>query len=87
MDYTKCITTDGKSYAAIEKIIAELAMKDYRRENPLLPNGKPKYRKHRPYSLSMDTLEALNIKKDYLSSRISETEYKAFCLRYNLSHV
>lgn len=86
MDFTKCITTDGKNYGAIEKIIAKLAMKDYISANPRLSNGRPKYKKHRPYSLSQETLEALDIKKAYLSDRITEAEYKAYCLRYNLSH-
>lgn len=81
MDYSKCVTTDGKSYAAIEKIIARMAYKDFRAMNP--PGRKGKLR---PYSLSCDTLEALEIKKDYLSGNITEEEYKAYCLKKNLIH-
>lgn len=84
MDYSKCITADGKNYAAIEKIIARFSYKDYKAVNPLLPNGKPKYKTHRPYSLSNETMEALDIKKQYLSGNITESEYKSYCLRINL---
>lgn len=73
-----------KNTSAIDKIIGELAFQDYRRFNPVLPNGRPKYKKHRSYSLSADTNEARQIKIDYLHDRISEEEYKAFCLKYNL---
>lgn len=84
MDYTKCVTEDGKNYAAIEKIIAELSMKDYRAFNPLKANGRPKYKTHRQYTLSAETNEARQIKADYLADKISEAEYKAWCLKYNL---
>ena len=72
--------------AAIDKIIAELAYKDYRTYNPLRSDGRPKYRQHRPYTLSADTNEAREVKSDYLTGRISEEQYKAWCLRYNLTH-
>lgn len=84
MDYTKCVTEDGKNYAAIEKIIAELAMKDYLAMNPRLSNGRQKYKKHRQYILSDETNEAREIKSDYLSGKITEEEYKTWCLKYNL---
>lgn len=72
--------------AAIDKIISELAYKDYRAYNPLRADGKPKYRNHRPYTLSGDTNEAREVKSDYLAGRISEEQYKAWCLKYNLAH-
>lgn len=75
-----------KNTIAIEKIIADLAMKDYRRFNPLLPNGRPKYKKHHPYTLSAETCEAREIYHAYLRDEITESEYKAYCLRYNLRH-
>lgn len=84
MDYTKCVTSDGKNYAAIEKIIAKRSYRDYITMNPMDNNGRKKYRHHSPYSLSQDTLEALEIKKQYLTDKITEEEYKAYCLRENM---
>lgn len=75
-----------KNTAAIDKIIAALAYRDYRAYNPLDADGRPKYKKHRPYSLSSETNEAREIKSDYLADRITESEYKAYCLKYNLTH-
>lgn len=75
-----------KNTAAIDKIIAALAYKDYRAYNPVKPDGRPKYKKHRPYTLSQETNEARGVRADYLSDRISEAEYKAYCLKYNLTH-
>ena len=75
-----------KNTNAIDKIIAELAYKDYRAYNPVNADGRPKYKSHRPYSLSSETNEAREIKADYLSDRITESEYKAYCLKYNLTH-
>ena len=75
-----------KNTSAIDKIIAELAFKDFRAYNPLKPDGKPKYKKHHPYTLSSETNEARIVKADCLADRITEAEYKAYCLRYNLTH-
>lgn len=75
-----------KNTNAIDKIIAELAYKDYRAYNPVNADGRPKYKSHRPYSLSSETNEARDIKADYLADRITESEYKAYCLKYNLTH-
>lgn len=75
-----------KNTAAIDKIIAALAYKDYRAYNPVKSDGRPKYKSHRPYSLSAETNEARDVKADYLADRITESEYKAYCLRYNLTH-
>lgn len=79
--------TENKNTNAVDKIIAELSFKDFRAANPLLKNGKPKYKTHHPYSLSEETLEALETKHAYQRNEISEEEYKAFCLRYNLTHI
>ena len=86
MDYTKCITSDGKNYAAIEKIIARRSYRDFIAVNPIY-KGTRRYAYHRPYSLSQDTLEALEIKKQYLSGEITEEEYKSYCLRQNLLNI
>ena len=75
-----------KNVDAINKIISELAMKDYLAYNPRLANGKPKYKKHRPYTLSEETNEAREILHQYLHDKITEEEYKSWCLRYNLTH-
>ena len=75
-----------KNTNAIDKIIAELAYKDYRAYNPVNADGRQKYKSHRPYSLSSETNEAREIKSDYLADRITESEYKAYCLKYNLTH-
>lgn len=71
-----------KNTNAIDKIIAELALKDFERVNKN-KNGKY-YKNHRPYSLSSETNEARQIKHDYLQDVISEEEYKSYCLKYNL---
>lgn len=73
-----------KNTDAIDKIIAKEAMKDYLAMNPRLSNGKPKYKTYHPYSLSYNTNEARQIKIDYLNDTITEEEYKAYCLKYNL---
>ena len=69
--------------AAIDKIIGELAFKDFRAANPLKKDGRPKYKKHHPYTLSAATLEAVDVKHDYLAGKITEEQYKAYCLRHN----
>lgn len=74
----------NKNINAIEKIIAQLALKDYYTYNPRRKDGRPKYKKHRPYTLSPATNEARQIKHDYLHDIITEEEYKAYCLKYNL---
>ena len=75
-----------KNTNAIDKIISELAMKDYLAYNPRKANGKPKYKTYHPYTLSPETNEAREIKLKYLSDEITEEEYKGYCLRYNLTH-
>lgn len=75
-----------KNTAAIDKIIASLAYRDYRAYNPLNSDRRPKYKSHRPYTLSPETNEARGVKSDYLSDKITEAEYKAYCLRFNFTH-
>lgn len=75
-----------KNTNAIDKIISELAYKDYLAVNPRKSDGRPKYKKHRPYSLSDETNEARKVKSDYVCGVISENDYKAYCLKYNLTH-
>ena len=69
---------------AIDKIISQLAMKDFLRYNPRTKAGKPKYKKHHPYTLSPETNEAREIKAKYIAGAIDENEYKAYCLKFNL---
>ena len=71
---------ETRNTKAIENIIAELAMKDYLRVN----KGKKKLARSKPYSLSAETLEAREVLHDYIGGKITEEEYKAWCLNYNL---
>lgn len=78
--------------AAIEKIIKELSMRDYKAR--CLNLTKAQKRKislkektlsdYGGYTLSSETMEAIEIKHQYLDGRISEEEYKTWCLNYNL---
>ena len=68
----------GKNVNAIDKIIAELSMKCYE-------SAKRRTRgKVKSYTLSAECLEAIEIKHNYLDGNISDAEYKAYCLKYNL---
>ena len=67
-----------KNVNAIDKIIAELSMQCY------LSARKRKVERVKYYTLSAECLEAIEIKHDYLSGKITEEEYKAYCLKYNL---
>ena len=73
--------------AAIDKIIAALAYKDYLTYNPRNKAGRPVYKRYRPYTLSAATNEARAVKTDYINGLISEETYKAYCLKYNLTHM
>ena len=75
-----------KNISAIEKIIKELAMKDYLAVNPVGKDGRRIKKTYRPYSLSMETNEAREIRDKYLNDEITEEEYKRWCLKYNLTH-
>lgn len=68
----------NKNVNAIDKIIAELSMKCY------LSARKRTAGRVKSYTLSAECLEAIEIKHDYLNGKITEEEYKAYCLKYNL---
>lgn len=77
-----------KNTNAINKIIAELSLSDYKSQWNRLTDkqrynvriGKKKF----SYSLSIKTLEAIEIKNSYINGTISEADYKTWCLSYNL---
>lgn len=69
---------NGKNLNAINKIIKELSFRDF------LAATRNFHRKIKSYSLSTKTLEAMKVKYDYINERITEEEYKGFCLNYNL---
>lgn len=77
-----------KNTNAINKIIAELSLSDYKSQWNRLTD-KQKYnvhigKKNFSYCLSTRTLEAIEIKNNYLNETITEADYKTWCLRYNL---
>lgn len=72
---------DGKNLNAINKIIKELSYRDF------VAATRNFTRKIKSYSLGSDTLESMKVKYDYINERISEEEYKGFCLNYNLRTV
>ena len=79
-----------KNVTAIEKIIAELSLRDFKAKwNSLTEKKKEYYRFHDGfnYSLGGDTMRAVDVKNDYLADKISEEEYKAFCLKYNITGI
>lgn len=81
-----------KNTNAIEKIIAELSKRDYEaRCKKLTKNqvnnirhGKKTLSDYGGYTLSQETMEAREIKRQYLADEITEEEYKSWCLKYNL---
>lgn len=77
-----------KNTNAIDKIIKELSLKDYKAQyNRLTKAQKYKYKigKYQfSYALSYETNKAIEIKNDYVSGNITEEQYKAYCLKYNL---
>lgn len=84
-----------KNINAIDKIIAELTKRDYISQWSKYPESFKLYykgliakkpRNYFPfsYTLAIDTAEAIDIKHQYIKGTITESEYKAFCLRHNL---
>lgn len=84
-----------KNTSAIDKIIRELSLIDYKAAYKKYPEqfkaynaGKIQRRPHGyyqfSYSLRAETAEAVGVKNEYLSGEISEETYKSYCLRYNL---
>ena len=80
-----------KNTKAIEKIIAELSKRDYearcrkltKAQVDNIRQGKKTLSDYGGYSLSQETIEAIELKRDYLSGSITEAEYKSWCLAYN----
>ena len=66
---------------AIDKIISEMSMQCY------ISAQKKSKKRIKSYSLSAECLEAIQMKRDYVAGGISEEEYKAYCLQYNLRTV
>ena len=81
-----------KNLEAINKIIAELSHKDWKAAHDALIKKKGKYNKKtgmpnrvKSYTLGVDTKEAIDIRNAYVKDEITEEEYKAWCLRWNLN--
>ena len=68
----------GKNLNAINKIIKEMSYRDF------VAATRKFTRKINGYSLSEETLEAIKVKYDYINGKITEEQYKSFCLNYNL---
>lgn len=83
-----------KNVNAIDKIIKQLSLRDYKAKCAKLTPaqkrnisiGRNILSDYGGYTLSGETKEALSIKHDYLNDRISEAEYKSWCLKWNLRH-
>lgn len=86
------IGEDMKNTNAIDKIIASLSMRDYKArmakltkaQTRAIREGRKTLSDFGGYTLGQDTEEALEIKTAYLNGDITESVYKAWCLRYNL---
>ncbi len=80
-----------KNTNAINKIIAELSLRDYKarckrltkKQIDNIKTGRKTLSDYGGYSLAQDTMDAVEIKRQYVSEEISEEEYKAYCLKYN----
>lgn len=79
---------ENKNANAINKIIAELSARDYQAQAKKLTKSQKQKRlfgKYQfSYSLSEETKEAIEVKNDYLSGKITETEYKRWLYEYNM---
>lgn len=81
-----------KNTNAIDKIITELSKRDYEAKCKKLTKsqidnirqGKKTLSDYGGYSLSQETMEAIEIKRKYLADEFTEEEYKSWCLKYNL---
>lgn len=85
------INSNGKNINAIDKIIKELSYRDFKAAHEKFWKHHKKHydRKGNPirfpeYSLSQQTIEALEVKVSYLEGKITEEEYKRWCLKWNL---
>ena len=83
---------EKKNTKAIEKIITELSKRDYESRCKKLTKsqidnirqGKKTLSDYGGYSLSQETMEAIETKNNYQNGNITEAEYKNYCLQYNL---
>ena len=81
-----------KNTGAIDKIIASLSLRDYKArmakltkaQSRAIREGRKTLGEFGGYTLGQDTEEALEIKSAYLNGEITESVYKAWCLRHNL---
>lgn len=86
--------SNRKNIGAIEKIISELARRDMMAHYRVWrKTHKKRYDKHgNPicypggYSLSAETMEAREVRDDYIHDKISEEEYKAYCLKKRFAY-
>lgn len=84
-----------KNIDAIEKIITELSLRDCNASLKKLTKmqknniclGKKTIFDYGGYAFSEETMEAMRIRNDYISDKITEEEYKRWCLEYNLRTV
>ena len=81
-----------KNVSAIDKIIKTLSYRDYVAASTKFWKTHKRFdKKGNPiqfpgYSLSQDTMEAIEVKHEYIEGKINEEEYKAWCLKWNLVH-
>lgn len=75
-----------KNTNAVDKIIAELCLREYKKANPKPKMNKNGTTNYKPYSLTTEINDFRQLKTDYLQDIITEEEYKAQCLKYNLIH-
>lgn len=74
-----------KNVGAIDKIIAELSRRDFLAQWNRITNkgfykgnGFGKFQ----YTLGFDTMEAVELKRDYLNEKITEEEYKTELIKF-----
>ena len=80
-----------KNINAIEKIITELCLRDYKACVKKLTKaqkinirfGKKTLSDYGGYTLSEETKEAMRVRNDYIADKITEEEYKRWCIEYN----
>ena len=70
------------------KISSNLSMKDYRSMNPKKTDNTPKYKKHHPYGLSDETIEATELLKIAYKrtevTREEEEQIKGYLLKIRI---
>lgn len=84
-----------KNISAIEKIITELYFRDYNDSMKKLTKtqknnirlGKKTFFDYGGVHFQKETMEAMRIRNDYIADKITEEEYKRWCMEYNLRTV